>query len=131
MLLITGFYAALLALIILWLCYKVVVFRRVKRVEIGDGGDEAGIRHIRAQQNAVEYIPIVLILMGAYELNQGNVYLLHAIGVLMVLARLMHPSGFVNRKGVSFGRFYGTALTWLCLLILAIANLVAFIQAML
>lgn len=130
MLLITGFYAALLALIILWLCYKVVVFRRVKRVEIGDGGDEVGIRHIRAQQNAVEYIPIVLILMGAYELNQGNVYLLHAMGVIMVLARLMHPSGFVNRKGVSFGRFYGTALTWLCLLILAIANLMTFIQAM-
>ena len=37
MLQITGFYASLLALIILWLCYKVVVFRRIKRVEIGDG----------------------------------------------------------------------------------------------
>ena len=94
-------------------------------------GDGVGIRHIRAQQNAVEYIPIVLILMGAYELNQGNLYLLHAVGVLMVLARLMHPSGFVNRKGVSFGRVYGTALTWLCMLILAIANLTSFFMQLL
>jgi uncharacterized membrane protein YecN with MAPEG domain len=131
MLLITGFYASLLALIILWLCYKVVVFRRVKRVEIGDGGDEVGIRHIRAQQNAVEYIPMVLILMGTYELNQGNPYLLHAIGAAMVLARLIHPSGFVNKKGVSFGRFYGTAMTWLCLLLLAGLNVGQFLAAML
>ncbi|MFC3194517.1 MAPEG family protein [Marinicella sediminis] len=130
MLLITGFYAALLALIILWLCYRVVVFRRVKKIEIGDGGDDKGIRHIRAQQNAVEYIPIVVLLMATYEMNQGNSYLLHGIGIAMVIARLMHPSGFVNKKGVSFGRFYGTALTWLCLLVLAIANVWAFASAM-
>lgn len=131
MLIITGFYAALLTLIIIWLCYRVVVFRRTQRIEIGDGGNEVGIRHIRAQQNAVEYIPISLILMAAYELNNGNMYLLHGLGIALVIGRLLHPLGFVAKKGVSFGRFYGTALTWLVMLFLAGLNIGKFIGYML
>lgn len=131
MLIITGFYASLLTLIIIWLCYRVVVFRRTQRIEIGDGGNEVGIRHIRAQQNAVEYIPISLILMAAYELNNGNMYLLHGLGIALVIGRLLHPLGFVAKKGVSFGRFYGTALTWLVMLFLAGLNIGKFIGYML
>lgn len=131
MLIITGLYASLLTLIILWLCYQVVAFRRSQRVEIGDGGNEIGIRHIRAQQNAVEYIPVTLILMAVYELNNGNMYLLHGLGIALVIGRLLHPMGFVAKKGVSFGRFYGTALTWLVMLLLAGLNTGKFIGQML
>lgn len=123
MLIITGFYAALLALIIIWLCYKVVNFRRSKRVDIGDGGDATGIRHIRAQQNAVEYIPIALILMATYEVNSGNHLMLHGIGIALVIGRLLHPSGLVSGKGATFGRFYGTLITWLVILLLAGLNI--------
>jgi|GEM_PF-4455148 len=35
MLAITGLYASILGLIILWLCYNVVKFRRGKQVDIG------------------------------------------------------------------------------------------------
>ncbi len=131
MLIITGFYASLLTLIILWLCYQVVAFRRSQRVEIGDGGNEVGIRRIRAQQNAVEYIPVCLILMAVYELNNGNMYLLHGLGIALVIGRLLHPMGFVAKKGVSFGRFYGTALTWLVMLLLAGLNIGKFLGQML
>ncbi|MGJ8662462.1 MAG: MAPEG family protein [Marinicella sp.] len=131
MLSITGLYASILALIIIWLCYKVVVFRRKKRVDIGDGGDTTGIRHIRAQQNAVEYIPIALILFAAYELNGGNHMLLHGIGIAFVLGRLIHPSGLVNGKGATFGRFYGTLITWLVILLLAGLNIGKYIGSML
>ncbi len=127
MLNITALYASLLALIIIWLCYKVVVFRRVKGVEIGDGGDERGTRHIRAQQNAVEYIPFTLILFAVYELNNGNHLILHGIGMALVFARLIHPLGFVSKKGVSFGRFYGTLITWLVILFLAGLNMGTYI----
>ncbi len=131
MLIITSLYASLLALIIIWLCYKVVVFRRIKRVDIGDGGDATGIRHIRAQQNAVEYIPIALILFAVYELNNGNHLLLHVIGITLVIGRLIHPLGFVSKKGISFGRFYGTLLTWLVILLLAGLNIGKFIGTVL
>ena len=126
MLTITGLYASIMALIIIWLCYKVVVFRRVKKVDLGDGGDERGIRHIRAQQNAIEYIPMILVLMACYELNNGNYLILHGIGIALTVARLIHPMGLANHKGKSFGRFYGTLITWLILLSLAVLNLFKF-----
>ncbi|TDR23157.1 MAPEG family protein [Marinicella litoralis] len=130
MLFITGLYASILALIIIWLCYQVVSFRRTKRVDIGDGGDSTGIRHIRAQQNAVEYIPIAMILFAAYELNGGNHWLLHGIGIALVLGRLIHPSGLVNGKGATFGRFYGTLITWLVILLLAGLNIGKYISTL-
>ncbi|WP_223789641.1 MAPEG family protein [Marinicella meishanensis] len=127
MLHITGLYASLLALIVIWLCYQVVVFRRRQRVDIGDGGDAVGIRHIRAQQNAVEYIPLALILFAIFELNGGNPWMLHGIGTALVLGRLLHPGGLVKGKGATFGRFYGTAITWLVILLLAGLNIGYFI----
>ena len=123
MLNITALYASILGIIVIWLCIRVVKFRRVKRVEIGDGGDEAGIRYIRAQQNAVEYIPLTLLLFAIYEINGGNQLLLHGVGIALVIARLIHPFWFVNNKGISFGRFYGTAITWLAILLLAGLNI--------
>ncbi len=131
MLTITGLYAALLTLIILFLCFKVVSFRRAKRVEIGDAGDATGLRLIRAQQNAVEYIPIALILMGAYELNNGNHLILHITGMALVFARVIHPWGFISKKGVNFGRFYGTLITWLIMVLLAGLNIGKYLQAVL
>ncbi len=35
----------------------------------------------------------------------------------------MHAVGFSLKAGYSFGRFYGTALTWLVLLAMALAGL--------
>ena len=122
MLIITALYASLLALIILWLSYNVVNFRRKKLVDLGDGGHDEGIRHIRAQQNTLEYIPLTILLMAIYEINNGWPLILHIIGIVLVIARIVYPLGLVAKKGKSFGRFYGTLFTWLCLLALIIAN---------
>lgn len=129
MLQITAIYASLLALIIIKLSFNVVSFRRKNRVDLGDGGDAEGIRHIRAHQNTLEYIPITLILFAAYELNNGNHLLLHGFGIALVFARIIYPLGLVSTKGKSFGRFYGTLITWLVLLALAGLNLVNVIMA--
>lgn len=123
MLPISGLYASILGIIILWLCLNVVKFRRGKNVEIGDGGDADGIRHIRAQQNAVEYIPMALILFALAEVNGGNPIMMHIIGITLVFARLIHPNGLVKAKGITFGRFWGTALTWLVIIFLAGYNI--------
>jgi Uncharacterized relative of glutathione S-transferase, MAPEG superfamily len=123
MLIITALYASLLALIILWLSYNVVNFRRSKQVDLGDGGHDEGIRHIRAQQNTIEYIPLILILMAIYEINNGLPLILHITGIVLVIARIIYPLGLVAKKGASFGRFYGTLFTWLVLLTLIIVNL--------
>lgn len=131
MLPITGLYAGILGIIVLWLCLNVVKFRRSKRVDIGDGGDAEGIRHIRAQQNAVEYIPIALILFALAEINGANHIMMHVVGVVLVVGRLIHPGGLVKGKGATFGRFYGTAMTWLVIIFLAGYNIGQYIGSFL
>jgi uncharacterized membrane protein YecN with MAPEG domain len=123
MLHITSLYAAILALIIIFLAYKVVVFRKTKKVGLGDNGDSEGLQAIRVHANAVEYIPMMIILMGLYEANGGNHLALNIIGASAVVARMMHAFGLSKTAGISFGRFYGTALTWLVTVVLAGLNI--------
>lgn len=122
MLHITGLYAAILALIIIYLAFKVVVFRKTKKVGLGDNGDKEGMLAIRTHANAVEYVPMIVILMGLYEANNGLPIVLNGIGVLAVIARMLHAFGLSKSAGISFGRFYGTALTWLVTVVLAGLN---------
>ena len=126
MLITTSLYASLLAILIIYLCLNVVKFRRVKKVGLGDNGDTTGQKAIRAHANAVEYIPMLLILMAIYEINYGSNLMLHLLGATSLIARILHAIGLSKSGGVSFGRFYGTALTWLVILILAGMNLIKY-----
>ena len=101
----TSLYASLLAILVIYLSLNVVSFRRVKKVGLGDDGDKAGQKAIRAHANAVEYIPILLILMGIYEINNGSDIMLHILGVVSLFARIIHAMGLSKSAGVSFGRF--------------------------
>lgn len=123
MLHITSLYASILAFIIIFLAYKVVSFRRSKKVGVGDNGDTDGLKAIRAHANAVEYVPMIVILMGLYEANGGSHLALNIIGVIVVIARLLHGFGLSKSTGTTFGRFYGTLLTWLATIVLAALNI--------
>jgi uncharacterized membrane protein YecN with MAPEG domain len=71
---------------------------------------------------------MMLILMGFYELNGGSALVLYIMGGLTVLSRIMHAFGLSKSAGISTGRFYGTALTWLIIVVLAVLNIVKFIM---
>ncbi|MGZ9080482.1 MAG: MAPEG family protein, partial [Burkholderiales bacterium] len=58
---VTPLYAALLGLWLLVLSLRVVQQRRAARVSLGDGGNTALQRAIRAQGNFVEYVPLALL----------------------------------------------------------------------
>lgn len=114
----TGLYAALCALLILALSFRIVGLRRRLRVGIGDGGDAGLSRAIRAQANAIEYIPLALLMMFIAENNGACMVFMHACGATLLLARLLHAVGLSSSAGTSFGRFVGTLLTWIVLLVL-------------
>ena len=59
---ITSVYASLSALLIVRLALLVIKLRRKNRVSVGDGGIEKLQLVIRAHANAVEWIPITLML---------------------------------------------------------------------
>lgn len=120
---ITSLYAALLGLLIFLLAFRITRIRRREQIGSGSGGNEALRCAIRAHGNAVEYIPIALLLLLCLELNAGAHWLLHTAGILLVAARLLHAWGLSHSTGISFGRFTGTALTWLVITVLAALNI--------
>ncbi len=120
---VTALYASLLTFLYIALSLKIAFFRKNQGVDLGDGGDKLALRAIRAHGNANEYIPLFLILLGLYELNGGQLILLHACGAGFFVARILHATGLSGHVGKSFGRFWGAVLTFTILLVLAAANL--------
>ncbi len=105
------------ALLSIWLALRVSHLRRLRKVSIGDGGDERVAIRMRAHANFAEYTPIFLILLAAVELAVGANLWLWGIAILFVLSRLAHPFG-MERPAPNFLRMAGVLLTWLALLAL-------------
>lgn len=111
--------AAAAALINFWLALRIGKIRTTQSISIGDGGDEALTRRMRAQANFIEFTPIILVLIAAIELSgKGSPWLTYVAGIYM-LGRVAHGIGM---DGGSFakGRFIGTITSMLTLLGLAI-----------
>lgn len=123
---ITALYGSLCGLLVLVLAAQVVRQRRRFKIGIGSGSEHSLKRAIRVHSNAIEYIPIALLLLALFEANQGNGYLAHSMGMVLVIGRVLHAQGLGSNPGTSFGRFWGTLLTWLAILVLSIANLSQF-----
>jgi len=127
---VTALYAGLVGVLLVVLAGLVSRLRRSRKVGLGDGGDKDLQRAIRVHGNAVEWaVPGVLLLLVA-ELNRADPLLLHACGIAIVLGRVMHAYGLSGRSGVSIGRFWGSALSWTALLVLALWCVLAFVRAL-
>ena len=119
---VTAVYVSLLAVLVVILALLVVRLRRGLKVGIGDGGNRDLARAIRVHGNAIESIPLFLVLLAVYEINGGNLTLLHIFGGVFFIARVLHARGMLATVGASRGRVFGTIGTNACLLGLAIAN---------
>src|SRR3954468_5163594 len=65
---VTPFYAGLLALLFLLLSVRVSQ-RRQTGITLGDGGDARLLRVIRGHANFAEYVPIILVMMVMLEID--------------------------------------------------------------
>jgi hypothetical protein len=116
--------AGLLALLLLFLSAFVIAGRVKFKIDLGDGGNEQMRQRMRAQANFVEYVPIALILLMLMETAAiGPGWLAWATGATLVVARVWHAQGLLSSPGRSVGRFIGTNLTGLVILVGALAVL--------
>lgn len=115
--------ASILGLIYFGLCYNVVK-NRIKAMKQEDYDQEVLDRMVRVQCNFIEYVPIVLILLGLLENAGAKSYIVLGIAVGIIVGRILHAWGLASKAGTSFGRYYGTVLTWLALLTASIMGLV-------
>jgi hypothetical protein len=116
---ITLLYAGLCAILVLALAARVVRWRMTHRIGIGDGGDAELLRRVRVHGNAIEYLPLCLILLGGMELNGYPAPLIHGFGMALLLSRVAHAWGLSRSSGLSPGRFGGTLVTWVLMLAMA------------
>ena len=127
---ITLLYAGLCTLLVMVLTFRVILARRRHRIGLGDGGNEELRQRIRAHGNAVEYLPLALILLGGMELTGYDDAWIHGFGATLFVSRVLHAWGLSRSEGVSFGRFVGTFLTLLPMGVMAIMAVAGFFLAM-
>lgn len=110
------FYAALCGLLLIALSVQVVMARRRYRVGLGSGQQEGMERAMRVQANFAEYVPLAVALLVLSEITGLPTAAVHVAGLALVASRVLHAWGLSHSSGRSFGRFCGTAGTWLVVL---------------
>ena len=92
----SAIYAVIATFILIWLTFQVIKQRRSHKVALGDGG-QPDLQNARgAHENAVDTIPIFLILLFVLEYNGGHLLLVHVLGIAFIAGRLIHANGLLN-----------------------------------
>lgn len=94
-----GIYAALNVLILLWLTLATSQLRGRYKVLVGDNGVPHLIRIMRGHANAVENMPMMMVLMLVAALLGTPVLVLHLLGVTFTVGRALHAWHFILEKG--------------------------------
>lgn len=120
---ITLFYAALLGLLFVVLTFNVMRWQ-VKNIndptKVEPGKPE---RITRVQGNFTESVPLGLILLFLLELNGAAPFFVHGLGILLVVARVLHAIGMTRKPLISLCRILGIQATLMMLLIASVAAL--------
>lgn len=122
---ITALYASLCALLLIALALRVVVHRLKEKVSLGHGESKKLHLATRVHANAVENLPMALILLFLLEINGAQAPTLHLLGVALLVARLAHGIG-MSVSHLNPGRGFGAASTWVLVIIMAVMNIIAY-----
>lgn len=109
---VTSIYAGLLGLLFIALSTAVVTVRRSAQVSLGDAGNAQLQRRIRAQGNCAEYAPLGLLLIALAEAQGAPAMAIHALGICLLLGRLLHARAFLAPKMNLNLRIAGMVLTF-------------------
>lgn len=118
---ITALYAGILTIFALGLSFRAGSFRGKTGISVlfGEPQNMELAERVRAHQNFLEYVPMIIILMGIIELNGGSGTFLHVVGVLLVVSRLAHAAGLKHDNMGHPGRLVGAGGTALITLVAA------------
>ncbi|MEI7703659.1 MAG: MAPEG family protein [Deltaproteobacteria bacterium] len=115
---VTLLYAGLNALLITVLGIQVSRLRGATATGLGAPLPAELIRPVRAHANAIEWVPLGLVLLLALELSgAGTRFTLHLAGGTLLLARVLHAAGVYGKNKLSVA---GAGLTYLVILAMAV-----------
>jgi uncharacterized membrane protein YecN with MAPEG domain len=93
---VTSVWIAVFAIALFLLSFPVALHRKRARTSLGDGGDAALQRRVRAQGNFTEYVPMALLVIGAVEAAGYDSIVVWTLGGLMAAGRLLHAWGILG-----------------------------------
>ena len=104
--------AGALGLVGLILAFRVSMGRGKHKITMGDGGNPDMIVRMRTHANFVEYVPLMLVLLGLLELGGANHTALIVGAAALVIARIFHAIGMAGPMAL---RVTGAMATYLLL----------------
>ena len=111
---ITPLYAGFFGIMLVVLSWRVTKLRiKHEHSKMRDFNHNELTAAVRVRDNIIEYVPMALLLMWMLETMQFNPLIIHGLGILMIIARMLHLHGLNEPSGNGFGRKLGTRLTWL------------------
>jgi len=113
-------FTAINILILFALTFLVIRQRRSRAIAMGHNDNETMQRAIRVHGNFTEYAPLAMIGLFAMAACGASPYWMYGLGTAFTLGRIMHAFGYSKTTGRSIGRFYGTVITLLSLLVMAL-----------
>ena len=128
-LLVSPLYVGLACLMIVALALVVSLRRNKFRVGLGDGNQITLLQAIRAHGNFAEFVPLALLAIVVLEATGESRYIIHVLGIALIVGRLCHAIGLLSTAGQSIGRRIGTALTWGVLIVVGILLIWQFVVA--
>ena len=109
---ITAFYAGLLGLMLVALSWRIMAMRAKLEVMVGDGGEKDLSVAVRMQGNFIEYVPMALLLIAFNEIIARPSWIIHALCLLLLAARLAHIHGMSRKNAMGRGRRIGAMMTF-------------------
>lgn len=118
---VTLMYASIFAVFALVLSFRAGSFRGKAGVSVlyGEPKNMELAERVRVHQNFLEYVPMIVIVMGAIEANGGSSMFLYVVGDLLIVARIAHAVGLKHDNMAHIGRLIGAAGTALITAVVA------------
>ena len=118
---ITLFYAGFFSIFALVLSFRAGTYRGKAKASIlyGEPTNWELAQRVRVHQNLLEYVPLMLIMMGLIEANGGPDMYLYVVGDLLILARIAHAIGLKHDDMANKWRAVGAGGTALITLVTA------------
>lgn len=129
---ITGLFAALLALLYIRMSLKIVGLRRKLKISYGFGPQNEIIGPVSAHGNFAAYAPVLLVLLFLLE-QSGDVpvVLIYLLGGVIFVGRLCHYQGVCAKKTDFKKRVLGMQLTIWPMILMSVGLILIWILGLL
>ena len=117
-------YAALFALIFVYLSLRTIGLRRKLQIGVGDGDNPLMLRAMRVHANFAEYVPFALLLVFLVESQGARAGLVHGLCATLLVGRLLHAWGVSQTRENFRFRISGMVLTFATLVSAALYLLI-------